>query len=207
VLAAGAVKRDFSPGFWFQELEKDDDAFRRKAVRDIAILEEETAANPRDQRWWYYLGDAHATASNCAAAVQAWSTCVGITDGWDEEGAWCAYRAAQCLWKQDAEEAIAILQRGMARHARLPELPWYVAWILHKSGRQKAALKWARRAAALGCVEGPCEPRVGFRHPPASYEAPYDVMRFALRELGDNDAAKVMDARFEEAKLRRPKHS
>lgn len=79
-----------------QELAKDEAAVRHKALRDIQLLTQETAAAPQEQRWWYYLGDAYEIAGDCRSAIMAWATCVGLRHGWDEEGAWCMYRAAMC---------------------------------------------------------------------------------------------------------------
>jgi predicted Zn-dependent protease len=75
---------------------KDEDGVAAKAKRDIELLSYELAKNPTDQRWWYYLGDAYEIAGDCSNAIKAWNSCAQLVQGWDEEGAWCMYRAAQC---------------------------------------------------------------------------------------------------------------
>jgi hypothetical protein len=46
---------------------------------------------------------------------------------------------------------------------------------------------------------GASVPRVGFRHPPALWEGPYDVLRYALRRLGDDAGADEADRLFHDA--------
>jgi hypothetical protein len=46
-------------------------------------------------------------------------------------------------------------------------------------------------------------PRSGFRHPPALWEGPYDVLRFALRRVGDDTGADEAERLFHEAKAAR----
>ena len=41
--------------------------------------------------------------------------------------------------------------------------------------------------------------RVGFRHPPALYEGPYDVLRWAYQALGDTKAAAAAANEYEQA--------
>jgi len=45
--------------------------------------------------------------------------------------------------------------------------------------------------------------RVGFRHPPGLWEGPYDVLRFALRKIGDDAGADEAERLFLEAKAAR----
>ena len=46
-------------------------------------------------------------------------------------------------------------------------------------------------------------PRIGFRHPPALYEGPSDVLRFALRRIGDEAGADEAERLYQEAKAAR----
>jgi len=50
---------------------------------------------------------------------------------------------------------------------------------------------------------GASVPRIGFRHPPALWEGPYDVLRFALRAMGDEEGADEAERLFQEAKTAR----
>ena len=50
---------------------------------------------------------------------------------------------------------------------------------------------------------GKSVPRVGFRYPFALWEGPYDVLRFALRRLGDDADADEAERLFTEARAAR----
>jgi hypothetical protein len=50
---------------------------------------------------------------------------------------------------------------------------------------------------------GAIVPRIGFRHPPALWEGPYDVLRFALRHMGDDASADEAERLYQEAKAMR----
>jgi tetratricopeptide (TPR) repeat protein len=192
-------------GVRFDELTKSEEGYRRKAERDVAILTRYTAEHPDDPRWFYYLGDSLAGLGRHDEAIAAFRACASI-DGWDEEGAWALYRAAECLLKLDRpEEAVEACAAGMARHAGLAELPWLAAYASWHAGTPAQAVYWARQAIALGHFAGAggSVPRSGFCHPPALWEGPYDVLRFALRCLGDNTGADEAERLFHEAKAAR----
>ena len=57
----------------------------------------------------------------------------------------------------------------------------------------------------MGYVEGDGRrvQRIGFRHPPGLFEGPYDILRFALRRLGDEAGAAAAERMFVEAKAAR----
>jgi tetratricopeptide (TPR) repeat protein len=189
-------------GVVFHELDKSHEQYRRKAERDIAILTRHTAAHPDDPRWFYYLGDSYAGLDRHEEAIAAFRACASL-NGWDEEGAWAMYRAAECLLKLGRPaEAIEACAMGMARHAGLAELPWLAAYAAWQAGRPAQAAYWARQSIAMGhfAGAGATVPRIGFRHPPALWEGPYDVLRFALRQLGDDAGADEAERRYEEAK-------
>ncbi len=46
---------------------------------------------------------------------------------------------------------------------------------------------------------GQSVPRIGFRHPPAFYEGPYDVLRYALRATGHDAGADEAESLYHEA--------
>ncbi|WIA33996.1 hypothetical protein OEZ86_012381 [Tetradesmus obliquus] len=197
-LDPGAAEHTLGAAAVFVELPKDEAAVAAKAARDIQLLGLETAAAPQDQRWWYYLGDAYDISGDCRSALKAWGSCAGLTAGWAEEGAWCMYRAAVCHSRsKEWEAALQALARGMCRHPGLPELPWYAGWVAYQAGRHREAVAWSHMSIALGCHKGLCMERIGFSHPPGKYEGPYDVLKWALRALGDEPGAAA--AEVEEA--------
>jgi tetratricopeptide (TPR) repeat protein len=182
----------------FDELGKTRAQYQRKAERDIAILARHVEMHPDDPRWFYYLGDSLAGLERHDEAIAAFRVCASL-GGWDEEAAWAMYRAAESLLKlgrpADAIEACAV---GMARHAGLAELPWLAGFAAWQAGRPAQAAHWARVSIALGHYQGagPSQPRTGFRHPPGLWEAPFDVLRFALRSLGDIEGAEAAERDF-----------
>ena len=46
-------------------------------------------------------------------------------------------------------------------------------------------------------------PRIGFRHPPALYEGPYDVLRWTFTALGNEAAAQEAAHEYEAARRAR----
>jgi predicted GH43/DUF377 family glycosyl hydrolase len=192
-------------GVRFDELWKTVEQYRQKAERDIAILSRHTADHPHDPRWFYYLGDSLAGLDRNDEAIAAFRRCASLR-GWDEEGAWALYRAAECFLKLDRPvDAIDSCATGMARHAGLAELPWLAAYASWQADHPAQAVYWARLAIAMGHFTGTggSVPRVGFRHPPALWEGPYDVLRFALRRLGDDAGADEAERLFQAAKTAR----
>lgn len=189
----------------FDELGKSREQYRQKAERDVAILSRHTAAHPDDPRWHYYLGDSLAGLDRYDEAIAAFRRCASL-NGWDEEGGWAMYRAAECLLKLDRPvEAVAACAEGLAKHAGLAELPWLAAYASWHAGRPVQATYWARQAVAMGHFAGAGGevPRIGFRHPPALWEGPFDVLRFSLRAMGDDAAANEAQRLHEEAKAAR----
>lgn len=192
-------------GMLFDELGKTVEQYRQKAERDIAILNRHTAEHPGDPRWFYYLGDSLAGLGRYGEAISAFRRCASL-NGWDEEGAWAMYRAAECLLKLDRPtEAVEACAAGLARHAGLAELPWLAAYASWHAGRPAQAVYWAMLSVTMGhfAGAGATVPRIGFRHPPALWEGPYDVLRFALRALEEDDAADEAEQLYHEAKAAR----
>jgi hypothetical protein len=189
------------PGAVFAELRKSPERLRRKDERDRDILRRHTQAHPDQPRWFYYLGDALARLGEYEDAVTAFRACYALR-GWDEEGAWSMYRATQCLYELNRlEEALETIVAGMARHAGLGDFPWFAAHISLRLGRPQQAVYWARHAIELGCFAGIGQTvlRIGWRYPFALWEGPYDVLRDALKELGDEEGAAEADRLFAEA--------
>jgi tetratricopeptide (TPR) repeat protein len=189
------------PGTVFEELPKSPERLRLKDERDRDILRRHTQAHPDQPRWFYYLGDALARLGEYEDAVTAFRACYALR-GWDEEGAWSMYRATQCLYELNRlEEALETIVAGMARHAGLGDFPWFAAHISLRLGRPQQAVYWARHAIELGCFAGIGQTvlRIGWRYPFALWEGPYDVLRVALKELGDEEGAAEADRLFTEA--------
>jgi hypothetical protein len=189
----------------FVEIAKTPEEYRAKFERDVAILERHTRENPGQARWYYYLGDALQYLGRLEDAIRAYAECTALR-GWDEEAAWAQYRAAECLCRlgrwADAVDACAL---GLARHAGIAELAWLAAFAAYRGGKMAQAVWWAKASIALGRFRG-CGaevPRVGFRNPGATYEGPYDVLRFALKALGDEAAAGEAEADYAAAKAAR----
>lgn len=193
------------PLITFDELGKDAAQYRRKAERDVAILTRHTAAHPNDPRWHYYLGDSLAGLERHEEAVTAFRACAALR-GWDEESAWALYRAAESLLALGRPvEAMEACAEGMARHAGLGELPWLAAYAAWQAGRPQQAVYWARVSVMLGHYMGSGAevPRIGFRHPPALWEGPFDVLRFALGSVGDDAGAEDAERLYTAAKAAR----
>ncbi len=189
----------------FDELDKDAVQYRRKAERDVAILTRHIAQHPHDPRWHYYLGDSLAGLERHEEAVAAFRACAELR-GWDEESAWALYRAAESLLALDRPvAAIEACAEGMSRHAGLGELPWLAAYAAWQANRPEQAVYWARLSIMLGHYMGSGAdiPRIGFRHPPALWEGPFDVLRFALRRTGDDAGADEAERLYEAAKAAR----
>jgi tetratricopeptide (TPR) repeat protein len=204
----GGNGTDTLAGMLFDELGKTPEQYRHKAERDAKILLRHTKHHPDDPRWFYYLGDTLAGLGMHEEAVGAFLKCAGL-NGWDEEGAWAMYRAAESLLKIDRPaEAIEACATGMAKHAGLAELSWLAAYASWQANRAAQAVYWARHAIALGHFAGSGAevPRIGFRYPPALYEGPYDVLRFALRRLGDDAGADEAERLMEEAQAARERN-
>jgi hypothetical protein len=184
------VSRNILEGVTFTEEPKTPEQYRAKAERDLRILERMTEDDPEDARWWYYLGDTRAGLGDWKGAVYAFTRCF-YCKGWDEEGAWAAFRTAQ-LYAEQKEWGNALLwcSGGMTLRADFPELPWLAGWCCYQQGNYQQAIAWSRLALAHSAdphaLAYPDTPRIIFRHPPAHYEAPYDVLRWSLRQLGED---------------------
>jgi tetratricopeptide (TPR) repeat protein len=188
-------------GATFSEIPKDADAFRRKCERDIRILLEVTAEMPNDPRWHYYLGQSYDGLGRHREAIAAFEACAALR-GWDEEAGWAMYKAACCwLALDDPVRAVDCCARGMALCPAMAELPWLAGFASWKLGRHQQAVHWSRMAVVLGRFRGSANdrPRHGFQEPRGQWEGPFDVLRFALRALGDEAAADDAERLFASA--------
>ena len=168
--------------FKFVELGKTPEQVHAKLRRDVTILRRHVKKYPCDARWWYFLGYTLESLGNKKEAIEVFAQCERLK-GWDEEGAWACYRAANILLAMERyQEAVNIASRGLARHSGVAELAWVAAVASFRSGAIEKAAHWARMAVAVGDHKGPNDShkRSGFRHLPALFELPYDILRFAL---------------------------
>ena len=168
----------------FDELGKTHEQLFLKYQRDAKVLTEwitQSQENANDGRWFYYLGDAYQGLNNLEAAIIAFGRCVELRRPVSEEGAWAAYRQAQCFSILNRHiEALEVLARGFTRHSGIAELAWAAAVSCHRLGWLEQATCWARTSIALGRYAGHAPTRLLFTHLPALYELPYDVLRYTL---------------------------
>ena len=196
-------------GAYFSELPKDAAAAKAKFERDAAILRDYTREHPKDPRWHYYLGASLHDLERYDEAIAAFRACAALR-GWAEEGAWACYREATCLCALNRwTDAIDACARGLALRPATAELAWLAGWAAHKSGRQADAIAWSNMAAVNGLYEGAGASfeRISFRHPPALYEGPFDVLRSAYEALGDKAAASAATEAWTAAKAAREQAS
>jgi tetratricopeptide (TPR) repeat protein len=186
---------------YFSELGKTPAQLQHKFQRDVEILRAHVAKHPRDPRWHYYLGDSLKNLGEWEKAVDAYAACTALR-GWNEESAWACYQAADCLSRlgryRDAIDRCAI---GLTRHAGIAELCWLAGFAAYKLQDMPQAVYWSRLAIAQGWFKGTGQkvPRIGFRNPNALYEGPYDILRFALRGVGDPEGAAEAERLYHEA--------
>jgi tetratricopeptide (TPR) repeat protein len=195
--------RDTLPLAIFDELPKTQDQLFTKRTRDITLLTTWVAdpENAKDGRWWYYLGDTHQALGNIDEAIKAFAECVKLRVPVSEEGAYAAYRQAECLMiSNKLHEAIEACATGLSRYAGVAELSWQAALACYRIGWNEQAVNWAHMSIAVGRYNGCCAPRHGFIHLPALYELPYDVLRFALPT---EEARKIAETHWKAAKRSR----
>lgn len=191
----------FLAGVVFDELPKTDQVLARKFSRDVDVLLDFIAENEGDPRWWMYLGQSLEGLGKKVRAAEAYRRCVELRRVGDE-AAWAAYRQADMLYQLGRhEEAIAAAARGLGANPLFAECAWMAAVVALKLGRREQAVMWARTAEAAGLYNGCGTQRSFFRYPPALYELPYDVLRFALpdeegREKANQDYRTALHSRF-----------
>lgn len=189
----------------FAEVCKSEADLQHKFIRDFDILQAWTTDHPDDPRWHYYLGETLKNLQRYEDAIVAYARCTAL-DGWDEESAWACFQAAYCHEMLEQYEAIVNLAAvGMTRHPGIAELPWYAAYASLKLGQARRAVHWAQLAITWGLYEGDGHRvhRIAFRHMPALFEGPYDVLRYAYRTLHEVEAANKAEAKYQAAKTAR----
>ncbi len=190
----------FDDGY-FSELPKTKDQSAAKFKRDVDILRAHTKKHPKDPRWHYYLGDSFRNLGRYEEAIAAYRACSKLR-GWNEESAWACYHEAECwLARGLHNEAIDACARGLALHAGIAELAWLAGFASWRSGHHEQAAFWAKMAIPMGHFRGDGKGvhRIGFKNVNALYEGPFDILRFALRSLGQEAAADRAEADYHEA--------
>jgi tetratricopeptide (TPR) repeat protein len=182
----------------FSELSKPAADLQLKFARDAELLRREIARDPSDPRWHFYLGASLHGLGQLEEAIEAFRACARLR-GWREESAWACCRAAELLVElQRYDEAVEACAAGLARHAGIAELAWVAAVASYRAGRPDQASYWASLAEVHGELgEGQAlKSRLAFRNRVGLREGPSDVLRHALRALGDTDGARVAERRF-----------
>ena len=165
------------------------DRLKLKFERDVKILSEYVEKHPDDPRWWYYLGASYEGTGDRFRAAAAFGECVarrrvGV------EAAWAAYKQAEQLFiLEQLPATIDAAVRGMGADATFAECAWLAAVASYRLKKNDQAIAWARIAIAVGRYKGCGTDRAWFRHMPALYELPYDVLRSALSDEKERQQA------------------
>lgn len=188
-----AGESEILPGVRFTELKKDAKQIRAKFERDAAVLAEYVREHPDVPRWHYYLGASLHDLRRYEEAIEAFRACAALR-GWNEEGAWACYRAADCCCSLKRwVEAIDMCAQGLALRPATAELAWLAGYAAFNARRYEDAIAWSNMAVVNGNYDGAGAgfARISFRNPEALYEGPYDVLRWTFERLGNHEAAKA----------------
>lgn len=187
-------------GASFYELPKSYEQLKLKFERDVKILSEHVEKHPDDPRWWYYLGASYEGVGDRFRAAAAFGECV-VRRRTGYEAAWAAYKQAEQLFiLEQLPAAIDAAVRGMGADATFAECAWIASVAAYRLKRNDQAVAWAHIAIAVGRYKGCASDRAFFRHLPALYELPYDVLRSAL---GTAEERQQANDGFYSAKLAR----
>jgi hypothetical protein len=175
--------RETLRGVTFSELPKTEEQVRRKCARDVEILTEcVSGCEAEDPRWWFYLGLALEGVGDRPGAAKAFGRCAKLRKT-GHEAAWAGYKQAEQLHLLgEHAKAIRAAARGLGADPTYAECAWVAAESAAKLGAREQVVAWARIAEAVGRHRGCGVDRPHFRHLPALYELPYDVLRAALPE-------------------------
>jgi tetratricopeptide (TPR) repeat protein len=188
-----AGESEILQGVRFQELTKDAAATRAKFERDASILAEYVREHPNEPRWHYYLGASLHDLRRYEEAIESFRACAALR-GWNEEGAWACYRAADCYCSLKRwTEAIEMCAQGLAIRPATAELAWLAGFAAFNARRYEDAIAWSNMAVVNGNYDGAgaAYARISFREPHALYEGPYEVLRWTFDRMGNHEAAKA----------------
>jgi len=169
-----------------------------------------------DARGCLHLGDTYEQLKRFDEAVASYSQSAMLSSDF-ELAAWALYRQASLSRKGNVEDAIQhstepamdprvqLLGQAMVQYPTMAELPWLASYYAFWQRRYGDAVRLAELAVQLGCYKGYCSARdrrqyVDLR---AQYEAPYDVLRYAYKQLGLQQKAEEAGAAYEQALLLR----
>lgn len=182
------VSSDVTESAQFWEARRPPGHLDRKWQRNLQTLIPYSAERPNEQRWHYYIAEAHRHLGEDGDALERYRTCV-LCRGWGEEAAWAAYRGAQLLCEMKRYgEAIDLCLRGLRRHPGFAELALQAGIACARLGQHEHAIYWSKMASAngadaIGLVRA-VDKRVGFRERGALTIAPYELEQIALEALG-----------------------
>jgi len=189
VYPAHSVGCHNAPNANFSELRKTAEQMQHKLKRDAEILEKHTKENAKDPRWFYYLGDTYNNLNKLDDAILAYESCHNL-NGWDEESAWSMFKMAGCfIKKNEYQKALESCARGIGRHPGIAELYWLAGFCSYHLNMFDKAIIWSRQAINMGLDSGlgTSVYRIGFRHPAALHEGPYDIIRWSAKRLGKSE--------------------
>jgi hypothetical protein len=187
-------------GVTFSELAKTPEQLAAKFRRDAELLIGYLVEHGDDPRWWHYLGVSREGLGERELAAKAFGKCVELRR-FGQEAGWAAYKQSEMLCMLDCfEDALLAAARGVGADATYAECAWMAGFCAFRLGRIDQAIAWARIAEAVGRFKGCGRDRTHFRHLPAHYELPYDILRYALP---DGPAKVQADSDFHQAKLAR----
>lgn len=189
---------------YFWEPAKGNVAFRAKLDRDLQALQKEIQRSPFDPRWWYYLGQTYEGMREFDKAIEAFQKCAAL-DGWAGESASAYFRAAMCLKELGRyREAETCAATGLSRTPRSAELFWLAGFCAYQLGAMDRAIQWCELSIQCGdylhnnSTQGQVE--LTFRYVPASYEAPFDILRYAYHKIGEQQKCDEAGKHYRRAK-------
>lgn len=168
----------------WHELPKTPEQLHAKFERDVAMLREDIAADARDGRAWFYLGQTLQALGRHEEAIEALREFHKL-DTW-EGGAWGAYRAGECyLALGEPDRALDCALAGLARDAGIAELCWLASIASLQVGRLEQARCWAELAKVHRMGSEAERRRVGFRLPRGITTGPDEVLEAVRRIHAD----------------------
>lgn len=173
-------RRGLLRGPTFSELAKTNVQMTQKLKRDMRLLEIYSAEHPNDPRWHLYLGLTYEGLEQYERAAASYGRCVELRKT-GVEAAWSAFKQAEALCELGRHgAAVQAAARGLGANSTSAECAWIAADASLRRGNKDQAIAWARMAEAIGYYKGNGVERLHFRHLPALYELPYEVLRAAL---------------------------
>lgn len=173
--------------------------------RVAALIEYLQGPGRHQARWWHtlaatyaMLGD-HAYAASLYLAAASKATKESLA-GWCYHKASVSYAAAG-----DRQQAYATARAGIDKcwtqkaPTCSPDLLWSAALQAYHAGQYTEAVQYGEAAAAAGCFPSEASSRSSVPcnlqeqsyavEPAAWYEHPWDVLRYAYRQIGNDSAA------------------